>query len=473
MSLKTINSFPNPLMQYKKLFGRVESWIFLFFLLHLWGIAWPPIEATHSWRQATGLMVARNYLEGNTGFFYPMTDETNGASGVVGMEFPILYYIQAGLTYVFGGFYGWGRGIHLTITTLGFFYFFALVRHFSSYKFAFTATIFLLLSAFFTYARKTMPDTACLSLMFMGGYFFLQAFRFAKWHHVILAFVFLSLGLLVKIAAVPMLAVCVFCFLAYRNKPKYAWVLCVPFLAMLPMFYWYFVWNPHLQNAFGNWYNLGVGLTTGIKGWAGNGGLILHHFAFHPFFSFIAMACVIWGIVRWFRHDFRMNYWIPLGLFVLAFVLYAFKSGPIFYTHDYYILPLVPVLCLFAAYALNHVKRFYLLILAFVAIESIANQQHDFHWNKGEAYKLALTSLADKNIPKNALVAVNGNSNPQELYFLHRKGWNLSDADLNVEKVLEIKKKGCKYLIIGKNHFDQRFYFEITFENQAYLVYRL
>ena len=42
---------------------KIEYVIGLFFLIRLIGITNPPLEIAHNWRQVTGLMVARNYLE--------------------------------------------------------------------------------------------------------------------------------------------------------------------------------------------------------------------------------------------------------------------------------------------------------------------------------------------------------------------------------------------------------------------------
>ena len=49
-------------------------------------------------------------------------------------------------------------------------------------------------------------------------------------------------------------------------------------------------------------------------------------------------------------------------------------------------------------------------------------------------------------------MAINGNINPQELYFLGRKGWNLSDELLcNKEQQHALKAKGCAFWIVNKH----------------------
>ena len=120
-----------------RVFGNISFWIGIFFFVHLIGIWYPPIEAAHSWRQATGLMVARNYFENNTSFFFPMVDETNGGSGIIGMEFPILYYIQGKLGLIFGFHAGIGRLINVLISSIGLGYFYALLLRFIPRKASF------------------------------------------------------------------------------------------------------------------------------------------------------------------------------------------------------------------------------------------------------------------------------------------------------------------------------------------------
>ena len=49
---------------------KIEYIIGLFFLLRLIGITNAPLEIAHNWRQVTGLMVARNFLEVDLPVYY-------------------------------------------------------------------------------------------------------------------------------------------------------------------------------------------------------------------------------------------------------------------------------------------------------------------------------------------------------------------------------------------------------------------
>ena len=419
--------------------------------MHLIGIWNPPIEAAHSWRQATGLMVARNYFEGNTSFWYPMVDETSGGTGIIGMEFPLMYYIQGKLGFLFGFHVGIGRLLNVLISTLGLVYFFALVRRFATEKTAFYATLLLMVSCFFMYSRKVMPDTEALAVYLIGIYYFFEALRFGRWKDVLLSFMMLSLGLLLKISVLPLLAFVVFAYVKTSNEPKKPGVFLIPFLSLIPACIWYFIWNPYLADHFGSWYNLGGGLMDGGRAFLESPFLLLQQLVFHPFVSYLAFGLCLYGVIRLAKHGVSWAWKISLPLFIVLFSGYALKSGVIFLTHEYYILPAVPLLAILGGYAISTLGKYAWVLMLCISIEAIGNQLYDFKLNSSEAYKLGLGQVAKRYIPTDALVAINGNSNPQELYLLGRKGWNLSDETLRQKAMVnELTGKGCSYLVINK-----------------------
>ena len=434
-----------------KLTGNIFVWIALFFLVHLIGIWNPPIEAAHSWRQATGLMVARNYFAGNTSFWYPMVDETSGGTGIIGMEFPLLYYIQGKLGVLFGFHAGMGRLLNVLISTLGLVYFYALIRRFAEEKTAFYATLLLMVSCFFMYSRKVMPDTEALAVYIIGIYYFFEALRFGRWKDVLLSFMMLSLGLLLKISVLPLLAFVVFAYVKTSNEPKKTLVFLIPFISLIPACIWYFIWNPYLAAHFGSWYNLGGGLMNGGKAFLESPFLLLQQLVFHPFVSYLAFGLCLYGVIRLAKQGVSWAWKLSLPLFLVLFTGYALKAGVIFLTHEYYILPMVPLLAILGGYALSTLGKFSWVFMLLISMEAIGNQLYDFRLNRSEAYKLELGHLAERYIPTQALVAINGNSNPQELYFLGRSGWNLSDDTLRQKHVVhDLTAKGCSYLVVNK-----------------------
>jgi hypothetical protein len=380
-----------------------------------------------------------------------MVDETSGGTGIIGMEFPLLYYIQGKLGLLFGFHVGIGRLFNVLISTLGLVYFYALLRRFSAEKTAFYATLLLMVSCFFMYSRKVMPDTEALAVYLIGIYYFFEALRFGRWKDVVLSFVMLSLGLLLKISVLPLLAFVVFAFVKTSNEPKKPAVFLIPLLSLIPAFLWYFIWNPYLASHFGSWYNLGGGLLDGGKAFLASPFLLLEQLVFHPFLSYLAFGLCVFGIIRVLKSGVSWAWKLSLPIFLVLFSGYALKAGVIFLTHDYYILPAVPLLAILGGYALSILGKYAWIWMLCISTEAIGNQLYDFRVNQSETYKLGLKHLAEQYIPEDALVAINGNSNPQELYLLGRKGWNLSDEALRQKGVVnELTTKGCVYLVVNK-----------------------
>jgi hypothetical protein len=296
-----------------------------------------------------------------------------------------------------------------------------------------------------------MPDTEALAVYLIGIYYFFEALRFGRWKDIVLSFMMLSLGLLLKISVLPLLAFVVFAYVKTLNEPKKPVVFLIPFLSLIPAFIWYFIWNPYLAEHFGSWYNLGGGLMDGGKAFMESPFLLLKQLVFHPFVSYLAFGLCLYGVIRLAKDGVSWAWKLSLPLFLLLFSGYALKSGVIFLTHEYYILPAVPLLAILGGYALSTLGKYAWVLMFCISMEAIGNQLYDFRLNRSEAYKLGLGRVATRYIPMDALVAINGNSNPQELYLLGRKGWNLADQSLRQKAMVnELTGKGCSYLVINK-----------------------
>jgi hypothetical protein len=156
-----------------------------------------------------------------------------------------------------------------------------------------------------------------------------------------------------------------------------------------------------------------------------------------------------------------------------------FKSGETFYVHNYYIIPFVPVMTLFAAFAWAQVPQqwFRNLLLLAIAVEGIANQQHEFRIPSAELPKLQLEAIADSLSQRSDRIVFHSETaNPQELYFTHRKGWLADAAHLNTPTyVNEIRRRGCRLLFVNKKSWgSQPLPTEtLVFENENYLVFKL
>jgi hypothetical protein len=164
-----------------------------------------------------------------------------------------------------------------------------------------------------------------------------------------------------------------------------------------------------------------------------------------------------------------------IAIITITFLLFILKTGAVFPLHSYYIIPFTPVMALIAGYGLSKFPLKYLYIpLLLISLESIANQQHDFFIKPTEKYKLSLENIADSLTAKTDLIAVNGNGNPQLSYFIHRKGWNLKDDQLNDSLILnKITSKGCKFLFVDKHIYRDSIKLKCIVNHENIAVYDL
>ena len=433
------------------IYHSIYFWIGLLFFVRLIGITNPPLEKGHNWRQVTNLSVARNFAEVDDNILYPRVDD-QGNSGIIGMEFPLLSYMHYVVAKVFGFEAWYGRLINLFVSTLGLIAFYkCLLIYQVRDRLASYATVILGVSIWFSFSRKMMSDTFCISLFFIGLYFGLKFLLEKKTRNLILYCLFVSLAPLAKIPAAVyfMLFIPLVFDRGYDLKDRIK-VAAATVPAVLFTWVWYFRWNPHLSETYGNWYNDGRALTQGFQEIINHIPEVLRNFYFFGFYGYILFALSLAGLALMIYHK-QYKLLLPCFLVYFAFVPYMIKSGFVFYHHNYYIIPFVPVMALTAGYALSEIRSYTLALFLLIAgvTESIANQQHDLFIKSSEQYKLDLPALMEEKTDQNDLLITVGNGNPQLMYFAHRKGWNLYDHQLHDTTLLDsLHSAGAQFLLI-------------------------
>ncbi len=457
-----------------KLASDIRFWIILFFVIRLVGITNPPLEAGHNWRQSSVNMIARNYQEDKTTFFYPMLDVGAPNSGITGTEFPIYNYAIAIVAKVFGWNHWYGRLINLLISSLGIYFFFLTIRIWQDDRAAFFATLVLLVSFWFAYSRKIMPDTISASFCLMALYL---ASRWIKSNGLgfLMAFIFLaSLGLLIKISSAPILAPLILVFYP-KSRPirKKLLFIVAGFVLLVPVVFWYAYWFYHLvEIGRFQFYFMGPDLKTGLMQLVNDPNSALDNF-YQDSLKFSGFVAFLMGIVAIIQHRMKL----AAGIFAaaaLSFFAFMVKAGYGFSTHEYYTIPFVPVMAFVAGIGIAKLPslKWRWLLVAFIMIEGIANQYHDFILKDSEKYKLTYEKIADENIPHNAFVAVNSGPNPQELYFLHRKGKAMHSMEI-FNGINELRLQGFGFILWNKHHASERLLLAPKFENEHIILYEL
>jgi 4-amino-4-deoxy-L-arabinose transferase-like glycosyltransferase len=465
-----------------KLLNDIRFWIVIFFLIRLIGITNPPIEVGHNWRQSTGTMVARNFLESDNNILYPRIDIAGEKSGITGMEFPFFNY----MTYLFSNLFGYqhwyGRLINLFVSSIGIWFFFLLIRKYFTQKIAFFSSIILLASIWFQFSRKIMPDTFSVSLvlasLYYGTNFFESKLLVRKYVGLLSYLILLTIGVLSKLPALCLLVVFVFFIFDKRMllKDKFIFVATSTF-AMIPVLIWYFYWVPHLVEQYGFWhFFMGKNLSQGLADISNNLNDTFSKF-YDVALKFIGFFIFLWGVVCAVRYKEQKI----LSVFTITFLFFCVfivKAGFNFPHHNYYIIPFVPVMALLAGYGLSVINRervAYVLLCAIV-VEGIANQYQDLGINQKNLYLTTLESTLDRHTEPASLILINSGDFPTSMYFAHRKGWVSSNENIQNPKYVDsLTQKGLKYIVILKRGLGQEIHLnEYTklFENKNYCIYR-
>lgn len=463
----------------KKYASNILFWICFFFILRLFNITAAPIEMAHNWRQAFTNTVARNFLEIDNNIFYPRALIFGNNPGIVGTEFPLLNYLIYLVSEVFGYAHWYGRLINLIVTSIGIYYFYKIIFKFLKPSLAFNSALILICSLWFVFARKSMPDTFSISIVFIGLYYGLNFLSEKKYKDLLFYILFTATGILCKIPGIFFLAIfAVPLFDKMIEKSTKLLFIAASGIILVPVFYWYFKWVPYLDSLYNNRLYFPRTLSEGMKEVFANIVLTSEKFYFSSFQSYIAFLFFIAGLFFVLKNK-NKKIIIIFALLTFIFILFIFKTGIVFPLHSYYVIPYVPVMCLLAAYAVEQIKstKFRTLLLIVIIGEAIANQQDDFFTKRSQMYKLDLEAIADKLSDKKDLIAINGGESPQLIYFAHRNGWRLSNEEAgNYEFLKSLKMEGCKYLFLDKHvmqDFKADLKLEEIYKDENFIVYKL
>lgn len=438
----------------QKWLSNIRFWIVLFFIIRLYGITNAPLEISHSWRQSLTNMIARNFLEIDTNILYPRIDMDGNKTGIIASEFPFYNYLIYLTAKLFGYAHWYGRLINLIISSIGIFYFYKLLKRFFKEELAFYSALILLCSIWFAFSRKSMPDTFCMSLVIIGIYYGFMYLYEKRFLHLIIFFFISSLAVLCKIPALYLLSVLaislfdksIALYLKRNIIISGAFILCV-------VYAWYFYWVPYLLATYGFQLYFPKYFMEGIKELISYGPDTLEKFYFSALQSFVAFAVFIAGILIIIKQKQK----IALALVIIStlfFILFIIKTGFVFSVHNYYVIPYVPVMAFVVGLTVIEIKKvkWRTALVGLIISESILNQQHDFRIKESEKYKLSMERIANKISSKNDLFVINAGKNPQQMYFLHRKGWSTEPIKLNNSKYIDsLKLLGCNFMLINKN----------------------
>lgn len=440
-----------------------------------------PLVDAHRWRQVDTAAIARAFYEDR---FNPLRPEAiwGGPSAAVESEFPLLPALAALAYSALGPSETWGRLVVIAFSLGAIWFTYVLGRQLIGAPAGLAAAAVMAVSpASVFYGRAFMPDSlmVCFSLAALAGV--IAHTRSGAAAPLAGASVALGLAILVKLPGVLVLAPVAACLWQARGLRALAdrrlWLaLGVP-LALAAAWYWH-AYRIYLQ----------TGLTFGVFGttktypahvavtewttafskwsspelltsWAFYNTMLSRLYFLHLTPAVFALALV--GLVIW-RGPGR----VAADAWLAALTAFILGAGMGHLGHDYYQLPMVPVLALYfaavawpvfdPAWVSARVKGMGGQVAVWIAVAAIGALGF---WHSGVIARHFRPEAPDVRIlrageaiaravgPRQVMVVVDdyGVNSPMLLYFAHAKGWSLDAATISAPVVRNLQAHGARY----------------------------
>jgi 4-amino-4-deoxy-L-arabinose transferase-like glycosyltransferase len=455
--------------------------------IRLVGIDEPLIDQ-QAWRQADTAAIARNfYLEGFE-LLRPRVDWRGTSSGVVETNFPAYPYLVACLYALTGGVHEWlARALAAVFSVATAIPLYAMGRRLSPgpWLARLAAALYLVLPLSWFFGRAVLPEALMILLSvstLWGMQYWLEAP--SRWRFMI-ATSLAGLVFAVKIPTLylgfPLVALALARYgWAFLRRPS-LWLFLA--MAVLPAFFWY----THAIDLFQE-----TGLSFGIFGSTGydkwDHTLLLSQdfwwtlggrFGFAvltPVGAVLMVAGVLglWQTPSLGRERWYLYAWLGA---LLAYLLLVPEGNRKLH---YYQLPFVPMVSLFAAAPLAALlgepvmgkvgahlgrlgqwRRWVVLALLVAVVFASAHQVDDYR--RPATYDYYRTCLAAgealaAKLPATALVvvgdlddnaeAVARAQSPTMLYYLQRKGWQITPDEFSAQTLERLAAQGAEYFVV-------------------------
>lgn len=429
-----------------------------------------PPTSTHLGAQADRATLTYNYYTNNATFLYPKVMETRLNDGIVGCEFPGLYYILGNI-FKFTGFnYAIYRLTIFAFMLLAFFSIWSISSKYFDALISSLLTLLLCLSPIVAfYSLNFLPDIPALGLSMAGWYFVLRNKNIKR--NLIIGFILFSLAGLIKASYAMHLVTALSIFIVENKKLKWN-VLLTALLGILCIGAWY-EWATHLNHIYQNPHFL-------LKPNPAKG--------FPDFLSIVKDNWVNWskqlhivplyfvlafGLIATFinRKEHKLLFKITSRMLVCILAFYIVFQTQFKY-HDYYYIAFIPMSFFLITHALLYIKRLTpnnvlikigLIILVFysyTATQEAYKERYktDSYWYMPpmpgtiEKY-IGLHHYLDTLLPKGAAIIVaNDNTPNSSLFFARRKGARIA-PDFSEDLKSEIlNDKRFPYAVINDSN---------------------
>ena len=441
-----------------------------------------PISDIHNVRQTQTAMITHNLVEDNFNLLYTRIDWFGDTKTYVIQEFPFYQLIVGAGWKLFGEHDTIGRVISLLFSLFLIVFLYKLVKLLLNSRIAYLSVFAFALCPLCIYlSRVFMINMTSLSLSIIALYYWIRWLQTKKWILLLFCSSSLILATLINLPIVVPL-IFVFPYLAiksWNNKLSF-YISLILFISALA--FSVLVWNLHLARVneafYPDWnaevlrkHFFGVGISRfDLFNWLK---ICLRLFVFVTGIHGIILG--VFGVKVTVSKKFPIT-----GLLLawaLGSVLYYYLFFNAILYHNYYALPVTPLICIFigigADYIIQRIQKshsvvlkkivvplFIITLICWIVIPIIHSTSEDkiayeaglSLQNATKKNDLVLTAVFHSRVATPKIY-------PTILYFAKRKGWNIATIwnpqDFDTLMISKYKKKGAKYLVVTYGSVDQ------------------
>ncbi len=478
----------NNYQKYKKVLTAKSNFIFwlvliiTFFFLDFHHILTLRPQGIHFIRQTDSLSFVSNYFKNDFHFFEPQVFNLGSHGGKAACEFPILYFFTAFLYLIFNEHEYFLRLITLSISSVGFFYLFRLMKIYLNDHFlaGILTLTFLSSTVLLYYTNNFLPDPSALGLVLIGWYFYFLFSITDKVKHIVFSFGFFTVSSLLKVTYFinPISAISSILILGFLKSKNIVSVIKkfkAPILLFTLSLLIIYIWNTYVI-----WYNYknhNIGfLTHALPIWNTSEVQIVEvinyisnywytKYYYESTIHFFLATSVLGIVLIRFANKAIL---IPAAFLVLGSVCFSLLFFSQFKDHDYYFITIIPAIIFVVLSSFISIKykfpgifkspflKIGLTVLCFLSLNYARNKISDRYKKSDDELSRIGISLSEtrgfldsQDIHEDARFIVMNDKTPNGgLYFINRQGWTIPDSSENsFKKLNEYISLGADYIL--------------------------
>jgi hypothetical protein len=437
-----------------------------------WRVFSLDVMGIHVWRQAQTQTVIYHFQHTANNILNSQRFDLTSGTSSLRYEFPIYQWLIAQVNRSIGYSVAHTRAITFLVFAVFLLGFFRLIAKFHGQRVALVTNALLCFSPLlYYYCVNPLPDLAalCCATWALTIYFAVRQ----DTRGFVLFSLLISLATLIKLPYILFAAVAapeLWKLIRTGAFRLFMLRLIVLLLILSPAICWY-------AQAIPTWTNNPV--THGMLDNSKTPGQLLDILSFNLLSSvpelltnYASCVFLVWGIIQFFRRRFEFPRVHYVTLFLILAGYFLFEMNQIGRTHEYYLMPFLPLVFLLVAQGVSAAQQgsySWLVPLAICLVPLTAWLRIDHRWNAEtpgfQRDYLVHQDALNKLVPRDAICVIDKDETRFVcLYYLKRYGYSLQQHGMATSTLSELYGKGARYIFTEDPSWNPSDYPSFQFE---------